>query len=125
MGIVDISCGGLPGDSTCPWKSSGLLRSIYTKPTGTQATNTRSFVTGHESAFRIDFSGESPHFTGTLFDGDLKVTSTSSSLDKGSLVAILGHYLTKTKQRRHRCRSSSSHEPRRRFFSGQKYKDAV
>jgi peroxiredoxin len=48
-----------------------------------------------EIPFRIDFTGDGPDFTATLFDGDLKVTSTSGSLDKGALVASFGHYLTK------------------------------
>jgi len=34
-----------------------LLRSIYTKPTGTQATQTASFTTGHESPLRERFGG--------------------------------------------------------------------
>ena len=34
-----------------------LLRSIYTRPTGTQATETRSFVTGHESPWNERFGG--------------------------------------------------------------------
>jgi hypothetical protein len=34
-----------------------LVRSIYTKPTGTQATNTRSFVTGHDSPLSERFGG--------------------------------------------------------------------
>jgi hypothetical protein len=34
-----------------------LLRSIYTKPTGTQATHTTSFVTGHDSPLKDRFGG--------------------------------------------------------------------
>jgi hypothetical protein len=34
-----------------------LLRSIYTKPTGTQATHTTSFVTGHQSPLKDRFGG--------------------------------------------------------------------
>ncbi len=34
-----------------------LVRSIYTKPTGTQATHTTSFVTGHESPLEQRFGG--------------------------------------------------------------------
>src|SRR5271165_6237696 len=34
-----------------------LLRSIYTKPTGTQATYTSSFVSGHESPLKDRFGG--------------------------------------------------------------------
>lgn len=34
-----------------------LVRSIYTKPTGTQARNTRSFVSGHESPLSERFGG--------------------------------------------------------------------
>jgi hypothetical protein len=34
-----------------------LVRSIYTKPTGTQATHTTSFVTGHQSPLKDRFGG--------------------------------------------------------------------
>ena len=45
--------------------------------------------------FRIDFSGEGSNFTGTVFNGDLPVSSTSGQLDDGKLVVNFGHYLSK------------------------------
>ena len=52
-------------------------------------------IHGNEIPFRIDFSGDGPSFTGTLFDGDLKVTSTGGQLENGTLVVNFGHYLTR------------------------------
>lgn len=52
-------------------------------------------INGSKIPFRIDFSGEGKTFTGTLFDGDLKVTSTAGKLDGDSLVVDFGHYLTR------------------------------
>jgi thiol-disulfide isomerase/thioredoxin len=52
-------------------------------------------IHGTEIPFRIDFSGEGPNFTGTLFDGDLKVTSTGGQFENGTLVVNFGHYLTR------------------------------
>jgi hypothetical protein len=48
-----------------------------------------------EIPFRIDFSGEGSNFTGTVFNGDLPVSSTSGQLDDGKLVVNFGHYLSK------------------------------
>ena len=52
-------------------------------------------IQGNEIPFRIDFSGDGPNFAGTLFDGDLKVTSTGGQLENGTLVVDFGHYLTR------------------------------
>jgi thiol-disulfide isomerase/thioredoxin len=52
-------------------------------------------IHGNEIPFRIDFSGEGQSFTGTLFDGDLKVTSTGGQLENGTLSVNFGHYLTR------------------------------
>ncbi|WP_165225537.1 TlpA family protein disulfide reductase [Aquisphaera insulae] len=54
-------------------------------------------IQGNEIPFRIDFSGEGQDFVATLFDGDLKVTSTSGRLEREDLVADFGHYLTRVK----------------------------
>jgi peroxiredoxin len=48
-----------------------------------------------EIPFRIDFSGEGSNFTGTVFNGDLPVSSTSGKLEDGKLVVNFGHYLSK------------------------------
>ncbi len=52
-------------------------------------------IHGNEIPFRIDFSGDGTSFTGTLFDGDLKVSSTGGQLGNGTLVVNFGHYLTR------------------------------
>ncbi len=52
-------------------------------------------IQGNEIPFRIDFSGDGDRFVATLFDGDLKVTSTGGKRDKDALTADFGHYLTR------------------------------
>jgi hypothetical protein len=48
-----------------------------------------------EIPFRIDFSGDGTQFTGTVFNGDLPVSSTSGRLENGKLEVSFGHYLSK------------------------------
>jgi len=48
-----------------------------------------------EIPFRIDFSGAGSSFTGTVYNGDLPVTSTSGRLLNNTLVVDFGHYLSK------------------------------
>jgi len=45
--------------------------------------------------FRLDISGQGASFTGTLFNGDVKVTTTSAKAENGKLVLSFEHYLTK------------------------------
>jgi peroxiredoxin len=45
--------------------------------------------------FRLDISGEGSTFTGTLFNGDLKQTTTSAKIDDATVVLAYDHYLTK------------------------------
>jgi peroxiredoxin len=45
--------------------------------------------------FRLDISGEGSSFTGTLFNGDLKQTTTSAKIDNGTVVLAYDHYLTR------------------------------
>ena len=52
-------------------------------------------IHGNEIPFPIQFSGDGRNFTGTLFDGDLKVTSTGGQLENGAFVVNFGHYLTR------------------------------
>jgi hypothetical protein len=48
-----------------------------------------------EIPFRIDFSGDGHHFTGTVFNGKLPGSSTEGRLDGNTLVVSFGHYLSK------------------------------
>jgi peroxiredoxin len=48
-----------------------------------------------EIPFRIDFSGEGPNFTGTVYNGDLPVLSTGGHLENDRLFVNFGHYLSK------------------------------
>ena len=48
-----------------------------------------------EIPFRIDFTGDGTNFTGTVFNGDLPVSSTSGRLENGKLEVSFGHYLSK------------------------------
>jgi peroxiredoxin len=48
-----------------------------------------------EIPFRIDFSGDGSKFTGTVFNGDLPVSSTSGHLENDTFVVNFGHYLSK------------------------------
>ena len=52
-------------------------------------------IHGNEIPFQVEFSGDGRNFTGTLFDGDLKVTSTGGELENGAFVVNFGHYLTR------------------------------
>src|SRR4051794_30022801 len=52
-------------------------------------------INGAKIPFRIDFSGEGSKFTGTLFDGDQKVTSTAGKIDNETFSIDFGHYLTR------------------------------
>jgi len=45
--------------------------------------------------FRLDLSAEGANFTGTLYNGDVKVTTTSAKAENGKVVLNFEHYLTK------------------------------
>lgn len=45
--------------------------------------------------FRLDISGEGASLVGTLYNGDLKQTTTSATLDNGKLTLNFDHYLTR------------------------------
>ncbi len=45
--------------------------------------------------FRLDLSGSGSKFTGSLFNGDIPVTPTSSRIENGAIVLNFEHYLTK------------------------------
>lgn len=44
--------------------------------------------------FRLDIAGDGSHVTGTLYNGDVEVTTTSGSVQDGMVVLRLDHYLT-------------------------------
>jgi hypothetical protein len=48
-----------------------------------------------EIPFRIEFSGDGAQFIGTVFNGDLPVSSTSGRLENGTLQVNFGQYLSK------------------------------
>jgi peroxiredoxin len=48
-----------------------------------------------EIPFRIDFSGNGGNFTGTVYNGELPVSSTSGKFEDGKLTVSFGHYLSK------------------------------
>jgi peroxiredoxin len=48
-----------------------------------------------EIPFRIDFAGDGTQFTGTVFNGDLPVSSTGGRFENGKLEVNFGHYLSK------------------------------
>lgn len=45
--------------------------------------------------FRLDVSGDGPTLTGTLYNGDLKQTTTRASFENGKLTLNFDHYLTR------------------------------
>jgi thiol-disulfide isomerase/thioredoxin len=49
-------------------------------------------LNGHEIPFRMEFSGHPPAVSGSFFNGDEKITSTSGSLDKGDLLLTFDYY---------------------------------
>jgi hypothetical protein len=79
-----------------------LVRSIYTKPTGTQATNTRSFVSGHESPLSERFGGW--YVTGThgrqthlgnVFAGDREHPERIDKVAGANIVSLAGRFPTR------------------------------
>jgi peroxiredoxin len=45
--------------------------------------------------FRLDISGNEANLTGTLYNGDLKQTTTGAKLENGKLILSFEHYLTR------------------------------
>ena len=52
-------------------------------------------IKGTKIPFRIDFANEGSNFTGTVFNGELPVTTTSGKLDGDHFAVSFGHYLTR------------------------------
>ena len=54
-------------------------------------------INGTAIPFRLDISGEGANLTGTLYNGDVKETTTSSKVDNGTIVLNYETYLTSIK----------------------------